>query len=107
MVGTARRAVRFIRRARRLRPRRAGHAICEQKLSLHGGTRVANLLNMGRPFPHVSDESRFWISMDAPETHLFCNPLEKLAGQRWHEVYSHGEWDVSQMLRDHAGALVH
>jgi hypothetical protein len=45
--------------------------------------------------------------MDTPETRLFCNPLEKLAGQRWHEVYSYGEWDVSQMVRDHAGGLVH
>jgi hypothetical protein len=37
----------------------------------------------------------------------FCNPFEHLTGQRWHEVYSHGEWNVAQMLGDHVEALVH
>ena len=57
--------------------------------------------------PRISDESAFWISIGAPKIRLFCNPFEHLAGQRWHEVYSRGEWDVAQMLGDHADALVH
>jgi len=47
------------------------------------------------------------MSIDPTEINVFCNPLKMLAGQRWHEIHSYDQWNVEQMLRDHAKALMH
>ena len=53
------------------------------------------------------EQSKFWIEVAPAKVRLFCNPFEQLNGQRWHEVYLHGHWNVRQMLRDRADALIH
>ncbi len=82
---------------------------CEQSLSLFNGTSAGNIAHMRGQFglPRITDGSSFWIEVAQPRIRLFCNPFEQLRGQRWHEVFLAGQWDVVEMLRQHGDALVH